>query len=247
MAAKALAQAFEPGNDAVSHVYVIGPDGGPFKIGVANDVDNRLRQIQIDQSEPLRVKHRQPVRSSSRYVVEKHAHALLAPYRIRGEWFGVPALAAIEAVIQAANDVDGGVLMPAPNLNDRKGRGTRAKRTRDGLGSLIQCGSLSQEQARAGQLYRRLFDEALKASLPDTHQTAGDPQSYVTALNLVRRVDAAVRCKVSPRGATLLMEVIGKGHTFSQVAGTSMQRIRQRNELVAALDVVHGVLTPGGS
>lgn len=247
MAAIALAQAVEPGNDAVSHVYVIGPDGGPFKIGVANDVDIRLRQIQVSQAEPLHIKYRQPVLASSRYVVEKHAHALLSSHRLKGEWFGVPALAAIDAVVKAANDVGGGTLMPAPTLNDRNGRGQRAKRTRDGLGSLIQCGSLSTAQARAGQIYRRLFDEALKTSLPDTHQTAGDRQTYVTALNLVKRVDATVRAQVSPRAATLLLEVVGKGNTFSQVAGTSVQRVRQRNELVAALDVVHAILTPGGS
>lgn len=35
MAEKALAQAAKPGNDQTSHVYVIGPDGGPFKSSFA--------------------------------------------------------------------------------------------------------------------------------------------------------------------------------------------------------------------
>lgn len=246
MAEKALAQAAEPGNDETSHVYVIGPDGGPFKIGVANDVEIRLRQIQIDQSRPLVIKHREVVPFSARYVVEKHAHAILARHRVRGEWFRVPALMAIDAVMQAANDVQVGTLPRAPSMIDRQGRGARPKVSRDGLGSLIQRGSLTPAQARAGQLYRRLFDTALEISSGKPDPRASHPGEALTARNLVARLDAAIRSEVSQRAATLTIEVIGKGRCFSDVTGTSVQRERQKRELFAALDVVGTLLTPDG-
>ncbi len=246
MAAKALAQAVEPGNAHTSHVYVIGPDGGPFKIGVANDVDVRLRQIQIDQPQPLAIMHRQVVPFSARYIVEKHAHAILAPHRVRGEWFGVPALRAIEAVMQAANDVEAGALPRAPSMVERQGRGTRPKVSRDGLGSLIQRGSLTPAQARAGQLYRRLFDTALEISSGMAEPRASHPGEALAARNLVVRLDSAIRLQVGQRAATLTIEVIGKGRCFSEVDGTSVQRERQKREMFAALDVVAALLTPDG-
>lgn len=246
MAEDALAQPAEMGNDQTSHVYVIGPDGGPFKIGVANDVEIRLRQIQIDQPRALAIKHREIVPFSARYIVEKHAHAILAQHRVRGEWFRVPALMAIDAVVQAANDVGTGTLPRAPSMIDRQGRGTRPKVSRDGLGSLIQRGSLTPAQARAGQLYRRLFDTALEINSGKPAPRASHPAEALTARNLVARVDAAIRSKVSQRAATLAIEVIGKGRCFSEVEGTSVQRERQKRELFAALDVVDTLLTPDG-
>lgn len=246
MAAKALAQASEPGNDPVSYVYVIGPDGGPYKIGVANDVDTRRGQIQVNQPLPIAVLYRHQVPAPRRYDVEKYAHAMLATRRTHGEWFKVDREAAIRAVQTAANDVEVGRLAPAKAMIDKAGDGSKRRISRDGLATLIRGGALTPRQASAARLYRRLFDTAADdASDMRVGGTVTRPPSRV-AMSVLSKVDGAVRAQVAPRAATALVEIIGKGQTLSRLPGSTVQRHKQRNELVAALDVVASLLTPEG-
>lgn len=71
-------------------VYAIqAGDGGPVKIGVAADVEKRVRQLQTGQSARLRVLH---VWQGDRGM-ERELHRRLAGHHVGGEWFApVPAL-----------------------------------------------------------------------------------------------------------------------------------------------------------
>jgi hypothetical protein len=238
MAAKAL-------NEATSFVYVIGPDAGPFKIGVANDVDKRLAQIQVDRPDRLAVLHRQKVPSSRRYDVEKHAHAALNAVRVRGEWFATDRASAIAAVQSAANDIEAGALNPGPSEAARS-RGVvshRRRKTADGLTTVLRGAAPTDRQKLAALLYRRVFDTAAhEAAMVERGGTVGLRPTTV-AISLLAKLHAAVTRRATPRSATLLIEVAGKGSSVNSVPGTGVQRRRQRLELLLALDVVADTLT----
>ena len=69
-------------------VYAIGVEWGrPIKIGVASDVERRLRTLQAGNPEPLRVlwmwQH------EDAFALESHMHSEFAPSRLASEWFMV--------------------------------------------------------------------------------------------------------------------------------------------------------------
>lgn len=238
MAAQALSQ-------PTSFVYVIGPDTGPCKVGVANDVDVRCRQIQIDRPEKITVLYRLAVPKDRRFDVEKHAHSILAANRTRGEWFDVDHQAAIEAVKTAANDVAEGQLIPGDTKNDRSTPATprRRRKRNDGLATLTRATGLTDRQKIAALIYRRVFDTAAhEAAMIERGGMVGQPPKRV-ALGLLGKMHDAVSAAVTPRAVTLLIEVMGKGVTMSDITGGATQRHRQREEVGQALDVVASLLT----
>lgn len=67
-----------------SWVYVIGVPGSKVvKIGVARDVESRLRGIQNGNPAKLEVLWRTP----GSYELEKKLHRKFRPFRVQGEWF----------------------------------------------------------------------------------------------------------------------------------------------------------------
>lgn len=69
----------------MSSVYFIQADrGGPIKIGVAKDVEARLRDLQVGNPFELRVVGQIP---NAGQALERRLHSLLERHRIRGEWF----------------------------------------------------------------------------------------------------------------------------------------------------------------
>ena len=91
-------------------VYIIGPEDGPFKVGITDDVVARLYDLQVSHWQQLVVhgefvvKTRQEARD-----VERRAHQALKPSRLRGEWFGA-SLEEVTAAVAGA--------MPAPSVTD---------------------------------------------------------------------------------------------------------------------------------
>jgi hypothetical protein len=64
--------------------FVQAGAAGPIKIGVAQDVQRRVAQLQTGHYEKL------TILATLRYVdllTERRVHGWLAKYRIRGEWF----------------------------------------------------------------------------------------------------------------------------------------------------------------
>src|SRR5258708_1798867 len=83
------------------YVYVIGPYGGPYKIGIASDVSKRLVALQV--SSPVRLqliaKKAFPTRESA-MEAEMSLHAALAEHSMAGEWFSAD-IDAIKALVRA--------------------------------------------------------------------------------------------------------------------------------------------------
>jgi len=83
------------------HVYVIGPEGGPYKIGIAVDVAVRLIDLQIGNHLELKVLASVKVPGSAQRArsIEEQMHWAFWKRRVRGEWFDIP-LAEAEAHLQ---------------------------------------------------------------------------------------------------------------------------------------------------
>ncbi|MBT5239097.1 MAG: hypothetical protein HOL61_00760 [Rhodospirillaceae bacterium] len=77
-------------NQLEGYVYVIGLDAypGKFKIGHANDVVRRIRELGVSVPAPFIVQHYVFFGDSA--WAEKQMHQLLSKNRIRGEWFDAP-------------------------------------------------------------------------------------------------------------------------------------------------------------
>lgn len=82
-------------------VYVIGPKGGPYKIGVALHVYSRIRELQVGNWQKL-VTHL-TFDGRDDYALETYLHEVFAKKKIRGEWFDLNAddLKRIPEIVQA--------------------------------------------------------------------------------------------------------------------------------------------------
>lgn len=75
---------------AKCHLYVIGPRGGPLKIGITDDVRTRRSALNIGNPLYLRVFHQEEFATESeakRWERELHHH--FRESHIRGEWFAL--------------------------------------------------------------------------------------------------------------------------------------------------------------
>ena len=85
------------------YVYVIGPEVGLQKIGIATDPRARLGALQTASPFKLILHASIAVPFGAAHAVERRAHHRLRAARASGEWFSVPAARAIEAVKIAAS------------------------------------------------------------------------------------------------------------------------------------------------
>ena len=71
------------------YVYIIeNNDNGAIKIGVGNDPDNRLKQLQTGSVSELSLVYRSIICSNA-FEVEKFMHHNFKDKHIRGEWFNI--------------------------------------------------------------------------------------------------------------------------------------------------------------
>lgn len=85
-------------------VYVIGPAGGPMKIGYANNAERRRDELQIGNHADLAIHCVARVPSETARQIEAGVHKRLADRNRRGEWFDVTVEEA-RAAISAVSDV----------------------------------------------------------------------------------------------------------------------------------------------
>jgi hypothetical protein len=75
------------------NLYVIAAsDQGPVKLGISNDPERRVRQLQTGHAAPLYLFHSEPIEQA---FLERRLHKDLAHVRTRGEWFDVSVSDAI--------------------------------------------------------------------------------------------------------------------------------------------------------
>lgn len=80
-------------------IYIIGASrDGPVKIGVSNDADKRLRQLQTAQEKQLIVFAAEPCRATHALALERLIHAQINHKRMVGEWFDIDVETAIAEV-----------------------------------------------------------------------------------------------------------------------------------------------------
>lgn len=91
-----------PSSSPDASVYVITSGVGLCKIGISNQPNLRVAQLQTGNGEPLRLAFALPVPNGHAANVEAMAHRTLAGERRAGEWFAVPELKACAAVVAAA-------------------------------------------------------------------------------------------------------------------------------------------------
>lgn len=84
-------------------VYVIGPDIGPQKIGIATDPKRRLSQYRTHNIQNVDIHFKQTCPRWKAREIEQHAHKSLSDYLHHGEWFEVTTARAIDAVKGAMN------------------------------------------------------------------------------------------------------------------------------------------------
>lgn len=81
------------------YVYIIAGEKR-IKVGQSKNPEDRIKNIQHHVIEDLKIVYKSP--SLEQYVlVERIAHKILKPYRIKGEWFKATSQQGMDAVNQA--------------------------------------------------------------------------------------------------------------------------------------------------
>lgn len=83
---------------SLTSIYIIGPEGGPYKIGYAADPKSRLSNLQVGQAVEIKLHYSEETDTEKAKVIEKIIHKTLAHKRVRGEWFNIPLDEAIGEV-----------------------------------------------------------------------------------------------------------------------------------------------------
>lgn len=81
------------------HIYVIGREAGPVKIGITSSLDTRLATIQTGCHFKIELLYFRLCRDRNHALEhERNFHAVYAENRLAGEWFDLTADLAIEGV-----------------------------------------------------------------------------------------------------------------------------------------------------
>ncbi|HEX3747557.1 MAG TPA: GIY-YIG nuclease family protein [Bryobacteraceae bacterium] len=104
-----------------TYVYAISDGGGAVKVGVANNVQRRLKELQTGHCRKLSTFCE--IGFSSRveaYSIECRAHRLLKGNLLEGEWFSIPPETAREAIGQAVADLRAEPRLEAERLKNMR-------------------------------------------------------------------------------------------------------------------------------
>lgn len=74
---------------ANNYIYIIGSDEPPFKIGITNNLDKRLKNLQTGHPKLLKIHEYKEVTSDKVRLLERVIHRHLKMYRTHGEWFDI--------------------------------------------------------------------------------------------------------------------------------------------------------------
>lgn len=83
-----------------AYLYVLGGEGGPCKVGWAQNVKRRAQYVRAPAG-TVDVAHMAPIPYKMALYAERYAHWLLKDHHFRNEWFNVTSAIAIDAVNKA--------------------------------------------------------------------------------------------------------------------------------------------------
>lgn len=84
--------------NSVTSIYIIGPEGGPYKVGWSADPKTRLSNLQVGQAQEIKLHYSETTETEVAKVIEKLIHRQIGYKRVRGEWFDVTLEEAIAEV-----------------------------------------------------------------------------------------------------------------------------------------------------
>lgn len=83
----------------MSFLYVIAAKKeGPVKLGLSQDPQRRVRQLQTGSAELLTIHHTEEVSDARVKIAEGALHRMLGHKRLKGEWFNMSVEEAIAEV-----------------------------------------------------------------------------------------------------------------------------------------------------
>lgn len=215
----------DPNGPTKMFLYVIGPDGGPQKVGISNHPERRLADLQSCNGSRLHIRHRREVPPLEAVIAEKYAHALLWERHTVGEWFDVTAEIALRAVDLAVEGVAAGRLPPGQTLSEYQS--ARRKGARRYRNAHLRLG-LKRAVALAN--YRALLEDAAgKWDFTGSRQAVG-------AKDDLRRLHASVAENLGRTTLTILRRVGEVGESIGDLSGSYRQGHLYRARFHAALD-----------
>lgn len=72
------------------HLYIIGSDHPPYKVGISKNPKERLRALQTGHPERLQLHYMVEAEHSQPKLLETAVHRNIKQYNTTGEWFDVP-------------------------------------------------------------------------------------------------------------------------------------------------------------
>ena len=82
----------------MSYLYVIGSTEKPYKIGITNNPDRRLKNIQTGHPKKLKIHYKEEIPDSQVRLLEQNIHRVIKRYQSHGEWFDIDLEQAIAEV-----------------------------------------------------------------------------------------------------------------------------------------------------
>lgn len=82
----------------MSFIYVIGGKHKPYKIGITNNPNRRLKNLQTGHPNKLSIHYTEEIPDSCVKLLEKLIHKNVGRYKTHGEWFDIELNEAIAEV-----------------------------------------------------------------------------------------------------------------------------------------------------
>ncbi|WP_433935153.1 GIY-YIG nuclease family protein [Brevundimonas diminuta] len=209
------------GSREQAFVYVIGPDGGPFKVGFTSSPKDRLCFLNSASPTRLSIRYIEEVPHRDRQLVEKYAHALLWGRHTSGEWFNVSEEQGEMAVKLAVAGVAAGKLPPGPSAREAQQSGSPKRKDRE-----------KRWGARA-RIVRAYYDLATPAG-PGSPRYC--PDEEVMRRARLRDVHDQIEARCGPTAITLLSLVVAQGRAITSLSGSHRQGPLLERRLKEALD-----------
>ena len=139
-------------------LYVAGGANGPYKIGVSEKPNDRMKSIQTGHPTPLHIVATADAPNS--YTDEKRVHAILVNHRLNGEWFHC----GVGVILAAMRSVG---LSPEVHLQETKAANISAAAFRSWLTEMSKRPFYSDPRSCAEKLgvsYETVMDWAANGS-----------------------------------------------------------------------------------
>jgi hypothetical protein len=106
-----------PRSDDNVHVYIIGHDAGPKKIGMSKDPLSRQNTLGVEGCREMEcLYHSEAFSRADARRVERLAHLILADQHVEGEWFNVTVQEGQAAIATAITSVRTGEKLPVEKV-----------------------------------------------------------------------------------------------------------------------------------